>query len=417
MGMNRVYLCIDLKSFFASVECVERGLEPMDSNLVVADPSRGKGAICLAITPHLKSLGIRNRCRIFEIPENVDYITAVPRMKKYIEYSASIYEIYLKYFAKEDIHVYSIDEAFMDITTYQRMYHKTPRELAITIMEDIYNTFGIRATAGIGTNLYLAKVALDIIAKHAPDFIGELDETSYKERLWFYEPLSDFWQIGPNLERHLNHLGIHNMYELSIADERMLFKEFGINARLMIDHSKGLEPTTIEQIKAYRPRQKSISNSQILFTDYKYEDARKVLIEMLDIVFLELTKINKYASHIGIYVGYSKDFIKPLSISKRLKEPTNNFQELLKITLKEYNSHIQKQEKIRRLGISLGGLTEIESTQLNLFEKREVDQVIGNTINNIKDKYGKNYIFRGVSLEEKATGIKRNKLIGGHNAE
>lgn len=415
--MNRVYLCIDLKSFYASVECVERGLEPMKSNLVVADPTRGKGAICLAITPHLKSLGIRNRCRIFEIPEQIDYITAVPRMKKYIEYSASIYGIYLKYFSKEDIHVYSIDEAFMDITTYLKMYQKTPKELAITIMEEIYNTFGIRATAGIGTNLYLAKVALDILAKHSEDFIGELTEETYKEKLWFHEPLRDFWQIGPNLERHLNRLEIHNMYELSIAEERTLFKEFGINARLMIDHSKGIEPTTIAQIKAYRPRQKSISNSQILFTDYKYEDARKVLIEMLDIVYLELIKKNKYTSHIGIYVGYSKEEQKPLSISKKLKEPTNSFQELLKILLKEYNSHVQKSEKIRKLGISLGMLSEENNAQLNLFQNIEDEQVLGNTINEMKEKYGKNYLFRGVSLDEKATGIKRNKLIGGHNAE
>ena len=415
--MNRIYLCIDLKSFYASVECVERGLEPMESNLVVADPTRGKGAICLAITPHLKSLGIKNRCRIFEIPEDIDYITAVPRMKKYMEYSGGIYGIYLKYFAKEDIHVYSIDEAFMDITTYLKMYHKTPKELAITIMEDIYDTYGIRATAGIGTNLYLAKVALDIIAKHAKDFIGELDEISYQEQLGEYRPLNDFWQIGINTENHLNRLGLYTMNDIKKADERMLFKEFGINARLIIDHSKGIEPTTISEIKAYKPKQKSISNTQILFTDYKYEDARKVLIEMLDIVFLELTKINKYTSHIGIYVGYSKDICKPLSISKKLKEPTNNFQELLRITIREYNTYVRKDEKIRRLGIFLGELSDITDCQLNLFESREDEQVLGNTINDIKSKYGKNYVLRGVSLEEKATAMKRNKLIGGHNAE
>ena len=417
MDMNRIYLCIDLKSFYASVECVERGLEPMESNLVVADPSRGKGAICLAITPHLKSLGIKNRCRIFEIPEDVDYITAVPRMKKYMEYSGGIYGIYLKYFAKEDIHVYSIDEAFMDITTYLHMYNKTPKELAITIMEDIYETYGIRATAGIGTNLYLAKIALDIIAKHAKDFIGELNETTYQEQLGEYTPLTDFWQIGPGIASHLNRLGIYNMNDIKATDERLLFKEFGINARLLIDHSKGIEPTTIKEIKAYKPKQTSISNTQILFTDYKYEDARKVLIEMLDIVFLELTKINKYTTHIGIYVGYSKDIYKPLSISKRLKEPTNNFQELLRIIIKEYNSFVKKDEKIRRLGISLGGLTDVTDSQLNLFENREDEQILGNTINNIKNKYGKNYVLRGISLDEKATAMKRNKLIGGHNAE
>ena len=217
------YLCIDLKSFYASVECVERGLDPMRSNLVVADPTRGDGAICLAITPHLKELGIRNRCRIFEIPKDVDYITALPRMRKYIEYSANIYSIYLKYISKDDIHVYSIDEAFLDVTNYLKLYKMTPKELALTIMDDIYNTYGIRATAGVGTNLYLCKIALDILAKHAPDFIGVLDEESYKRELWFHEPLTDFWQIGNGIQNRLYKLNIHNMYELSIHDERDLF--------------------------------------------------------------------------------------------------------------------------------------------------------------------------------------------------
>ena len=410
------YLCIDLKSFYASVECVERGLDPMRSNLVVADPTRGDGAICLAITPHLKELGIRNRCRIFEIPKDVDYITALPRMRKYIEYSANIYSIYLKYISKDDIHVYSIDEAFLDVTNYLKLYKMTPKELALTIMDDIYNTYGIRATAGVGTNLYLCKIALDILAKHAPDFIGVLDEESYKRELWFHEPLTDFWQIGNGIQNRLYKLNIHNMYELSIHDERDLFKEFGINARLLIDHSKGIEPTTIEQIKNYKPRSKSISNSQILFTDYTKEDAKKVLIEMLDIVYLELTRLGKFTSLFGFYVGYSKDMVKPLSFSKKI-DYTDSFQVLLRLLNKEYDLRVPSNSKIRRLGITLSGFNESNSLQLNLFEDNYNEEVLGNTINNIKDKYGKNYIFRGVSLDEKATGIKRNKLIGGHNAE
>ena len=410
------YLCIDLKSFYASVECVERGLDPMRSNLVVADPTRGDGAICLAITPHLKELGIKNRCRIFEIPKDVDYITALPRMRKYIEYSANIYSIYLKYISKDDIHVYSIDEAFLDVTNYLKLYKMTPKELALTIMDDIYNTYGIRATAGVGTNLYLCKIALDILAKHAPDFIGVLDEESYKRELWFHEPLTDFWQIGNGIQNRLYKLNIHNMYELSIHDERDLFKEFGINARLLIDHSKGIEPTTIEQIKNYKPRSKSISNSQILFTDYTKEDAKKVLIEMLDIVYLELTRLGKFTSLFGFYVGYSKDMVKPLSFSKKI-DYTDSFQVLLKLLNKEYDLRVPSNSKIRRLGITLSGFNESNSLQLNLFEDNYNEETLGNTINNIKDKYGKNYIFRGVSLDEKATGIKRNKLIGGHNAE
>lgn len=409
------YICIDLKSFYASVECVERGLDSMESNLVVADPTRGGGAICLAVSPHLKALGVRNRCRIFEIPKDIDYITAMPRMKKYIEYSANIYEIYLKYVSKDDIHVYSIDEAFLDVTNYLSLYKKNPKELALTIMNDIYDNYGIRATAGIGTNLYLCKVALDIIAKHAPDFIGMLDEDSYKEKLWYYEPLSDFWQIGTGISNRLHRLNIHNMYELSIHDERELFKEFGINARLLIDHSKGIEPTTIKEIKEYKPKHKSISNSQILFKDYNKDDALKVLIEMLDIVYLELIRINKYTSCISFYVGYSKDIISPLSLSRKI-DSTDSFQVLLRCLIDNYNRYVSNSYSIRRLGITLSSLCS-GSVQLDLFNKNDNEEGIGHAINEIKDKYGKNYLFRGVSLEENATALKRNRLIGGHNAE
>lgn len=388
----------------------------MKTNLVVADPTRGKGAICLAVSPHLKELGVKNRCRIFEIDEDIDYITAMPRMKKYIEYSANIYGIYLKYISSEDIHVYSIDEVFMDVTNYLKLYKKSSTDLAITIMEDIYNTYGIRATAGIGSNLYLAKVALDILAKHSPNFIGILDEDSYKEKLWLHEPLSDFWGIGRGIEARLNRLNIHNMYEISIHEELELFREFGINARLIIDHSKGIEPTTISEIKHYKPKSKSLSTSQILFMDYKMEDAKKVLIEMLDVMYLELIKIEKLTTCISFYVGYSKDVIRPLSISKRI-DPTDSFQVLLKKLIKEYDLNVSKNHLIRRLGISLSGFVD-SGVQLNLFDNNtDNDEELGNTINNIKDKYGKNYLIRGVSLTDKATAIKRNKLIGGHNAE
>lgn len=388
----------------------------MKTNLVVADPTRGGGSICLAVSPHMKELGIKNRCRVFEIPEEIDYITATPKMKKYIEYSANIYALYLKYVASEDIHVYSIDEVFMDVTHYLKLYKKSPEELAITIMEDIYNTYGIRATAGIGSNLYLAKIALDILAKHSSNFIGTLDEETYKEKLWFHEPLSDFWGIGRCIEERLKKLNINNMYELSIHEELELFKEFGINARLLIDHSKGIEPTTIEEIKNYKPKSKSISNSQILYTDYNKDDAKKVLIEMLDIIYLELTRIEKLTTCISFFVGYSKDIVRPLSLSKRI-EATDSFQVLLKILINEYDKNVLNNCKIRKLGIGLSGLRDNKATQLNLFENNHNEEKLGNTINNIKSKYGKNHIIRGVSLTNKATAIKRNKLIGGHNAE
>ena len=237
--MQKFYLCIDLKTFYASVECVERGLDPFNTNLVVADSTRGKGTICLAVTPKMKMLGVKNRCRIFEIPPTIKYIIATPRMKKYIEYSANIYAIYLKYFAKEDIHVYSIDEAFMDATKYLKMYNSTPIELAKKIMKDIYITYGITATAGIGTNMYLSKIALDITAKHNSSNIGYLDEEKYKKELWHHKPLKDFWQVGNGIEKRLNKMGILDMYDVAHTNPKKLYKEFGINAEYLIDHSWG----------------------------------------------------------------------------------------------------------------------------------------------------------------------------------
>ena len=281
--MQRYYMCIDLKTFYASVECVERSLDPFSTNLVVADPSRGKGTICLAISPKMKMLGVKNRCRIYEIPPNIKYIIAPPRMKKYIEYSANIYGIYLKYFSKDDIHVYSIDEAFMDVTNYLKLYNTDVVSLAKIIMKDIFDTYGITATCGIGTNMYLAKIALDITAKHSSTNIGYLDEEKYKKELWHHKPLSDFWQIGKGIERRLNKLRLFDMYDIAHTDPKRLYKEFGINAEYLIDHSFGKESCTIADIKKYKPKTNSITNSQILFEDYSFEKARIVLKEMVEI--------------------------------------------------------------------------------------------------------------------------------------
>ena len=286
----KYYLCIDLKSFYASVECSERNLDPFKTNLVVADKTRGKGTICLAITPKMKSLGIKNRCRIYEIPKNVKYIIAKPRMRKYMEYSYRIYEIYLKYVSKDDIHVYSIDEAFLDITPYIKLYKKNPKEIAIMIMNDIFKTTRITATCGIGTNMYLSKIALDIISKHVKSNIGFLNEKLYKEKLWHHTPLSDFWQIGVGIENRLHKMHIKDMYDISVANENKLYKEFGINAKLLIDHSLGIENCTIKDIKNYKPKSSSISNSQILFKDYNYKDAKVILVEMIDNLVLRLVK-------------------------------------------------------------------------------------------------------------------------------
>lgn len=420
MEMNRTYLCIDLKSFYASVECVERGLDPFKYNLVVADPSRGNGAICLAVSPALKNKGVKNRCRIFEIPKNIHYITALPRMKLYIKYSADIYEIYLKYVSKDDIHIYSVDECFLDITKYLNMYHMTSFELARMIIKDVYNTTGITATAGIGTNLYLTKVALDITAKHVKDNIGYLDEDKYKEELWHHTPLTDFWQIGRGINKRLSKLGINDMYDIAMSDEFVLYKEFGINAKYLIDHSKGIEPCTIKDIKSYKPKSNSISNTQILFEDYSYKKARTVLIEMIDVLTLQLVSRKKLTDNICFYIGYSKDIIKGLSISKKLEQPTNSYKIIVDIVLKEYDNKVNREYKIRRLGIFYGGLQDKKCKQLDIFNMSEFedrDERLENTINSIKSRFGKNSILRAVSLKEEATAIKRNKLIGGHNAE
>ena len=243
--MDKTYICIDLKSFYASVECVERGLDPFTTNLVVADPDRTEKTICLAITPAMKALGIKNRCRVFEIPKGIDYIMAVPRMGLYIEYSADIYSIYLKYISREDIHVYSIDEVFMDVTDYLSMYGMSAKQLGIMIMKDIEDSTGITATCGIGSNMYLAKIALDITAKHVADHIGILDEESYRKTLWDHKPLRDFWRVGPGIEKRLARCGITTMRQIAQADENLLYSLFGVDAELLIDHAYGRETTTI----------------------------------------------------------------------------------------------------------------------------------------------------------------------------
>lgn len=416
--MQRTYLCIDLKTFYASVECVERHLDPFNTNLVVADPSRGKGAICLAISPKMKMLGIKNRCRIFEIPPTVKYIIALPRMKKYIEYSANIYAIYLKYFAKEDIHVYSIDEAFMDATNYLKMYNMTAVELAQTIIKDIFNTYGITATAGIGTNMYLTKIALDITAKHSSTNIGYLDEEKYKNELWHHKPLTDFWQIGNGIERRLNKMRIFDMYDIAHTEPKKLYKEFGVNAEYLIDHSWGKESCTITDIKAYKPKTNSISNSQILFEDYSFEKARLVLKEMVELGSLRLIESNLVTDTVQLYIGYSKDVIKATGGTQKITTCTNVYSELLKAFLSLYDRNTNRNTGIRRIGISFANVIETENIQLNLFtdqEKIDRERKLELAMCSIKNKMGKNKILRGMNLEEGATTMIRNELIGGHN--
>ena len=280
MEKQRIYFCIDMKSFFASVECAELGLNPFETNLIVADDSRGKGTVCLAITPKMKSLGIKNRCRVYEIPNNVKYITAKPRMKKYIEYAADIYEIYLQYMSPEDIYVYSIDEAFLDVTDYLSMYNMRAKQFAKMLLDEIAKKKHIPATCGIGTNLYLAKIALDITAKTAKDHLGVLTEETFRESLWKHRPLTDFWGIGVGIANRLARMGIFDMEGITKTQPEKLYKAFGVNAELIIDHAWGKETCLMSDIKSYKQKSKSISNSQVLFKDYPFSQAKLVLSEM-----------------------------------------------------------------------------------------------------------------------------------------
>lgn len=416
--MNNVYLCIDFKTFFASVECVERGLDPFSTNLVVADESRGNGTICLAITPRMKMLGIRNRCRLYEIPKEVKYIVAKPRMEKYIEYAANIYAIYLKYIAKEDIHVYSIDESFLDVTHYLKTYKMKAIELAKVIMKDIFDTYGITSTCGIGTNLYLAKIALDIMSKHSVTNIGWLTEERYQKELWHHRPLSDFWQIGSGIERRLNKYRIFDQYDIAHTDPKILYKEFGVNAEFLIDHAWGRESCTIEDIKNYKPKSTSISNSQILFEDYDFKKAEIVLKEMIEIKSLELVEKDLVAGSVSLYIGYSKDLARATGGVEKLSKPTNVFSELDKAFMNIYYRTTYKNVPIRRIGISLGNVSQREYEQLDLFinqEKVEKERRLEKAISSVKNKMGKNSILRGMSYQEGATARVRNTLIGGHN--
>lgn len=420
IGLKRVYLCIDLKTFFASVECVERNLDPFKVNLAVADKERGKGALCLAISPKLKALGIKNRCRLFEIPSYLDLIIAKPRMKLYMEYAANIYEIYLKYVCDDDIHVYSIDEAFLDISTYFKLYRKTPLQMARMIIDDIFETTGITATAGIGSNLYLSKVALDISAKHNPSNIGILNEPLYKQTLWHHQPITDFWHVGRGIAKRLAKYQIFDMAGVAFCDEKILYQEFGVNAKYLIDHAWGKEPTTIAQIKKYQPENNSISHSQVLFEDYSYEDALLAMKEMVELKVLDLVEQHLVTRHIALYVGYSNKKIKATGGSLKIGVCTNSYRILLSefITLYKRTTHLNC--PIRRLGISFGGVIDEKYEAYDLFtdyQEIEKERKLQEALINIKGRYGKNAVFKGMDLLEKATTLKRNKLIGGHNGE
>lgn len=415
----KYYAVIDLKSFYASVECVERGMDPFKENLVVADPARGRGAICLAISPALKKLGVRNRCRLFEIPSYIQYTIALPRMKKYMEYSESIYRMYLDYLAPEDIHVYSIDECFLYLSPYLSLYKRTPKEMLQMLLGLITEKFNICATSGLGTNMYLAKIALDILAKHRPDNIGYLDEELFQKEMWDYKPLTDFWNIGRGTARRLAKKGIYTMREVAQADKNMLYKEFGVNAEYLIDHAWGRESCTIEDIQHYHTKSKSISNSQILFEDYDYKDAYIVLQEMVEFLSLKLVEKQLLCNSVSLFIRYSKDCHPPTGGAQHLPQGTDSFQVLEEYFSKLYLLTTTRSAPIRQLAVSANNLSSLGEEGQTLFSpysvNEEKDRDMQQALLDIKGKYGKNSILRGLSYREKATGKIRNTLIGGHN--
>lgn len=420
MNGNKIYLCIDLKSFYASVECVERGWDPLTARLVVADPERSEKTICLAVSPALKQMGVPNRCRVFQIPKEIPYKMAPPRMQLYIDYAAEIYGVYLKYIAKEDIQVYSIDEAFLDVTDYLHLYQMTAVELGRKIMQDILDTTKIPAACGVGTNLYLAKVALDIMAKHETDRIAYLDEARYREKLWKHKPLTDFWRVGRGTVERLSNMGICTMEEIAHARESLLYKAFGIDAELLIDHAWGREPVTIADIKAYRPKNTSFSSGQVLPRDYEYEEGVLVVKEMADLLCLDLVDQCLVTSHISLVIGYSNQkCFEPAKGSTTLRSATSSNRRLLSYVEQLYRRIVRLGAYIRRITLTYTGVMTEDYQQFDLFsnpEETEKDVKAQRAVISIKQRYGRNAILKGMNLEESATTIERNGQIGGHKS-
>ncbi len=415
---QRYYCCIDLKSFYASVECVERGLDPMTTNLVVADPERSDKTICLAVSPSLKELGIKNRCRVFEIPENVDYIMAEPRMQKYIEYSADIYEFYLEYFSIDDIFVYSVDEVFIDLTSYLKFYNKTPKELARFLTGKIREKFGVVATCGIGTNLYLAKIALDILAKHSEDFIAFLDEEKFKKELWNHKPLTDFWRIGKGICNRLNNLGIYTMGDLAGANNDLLFDTFGIDAELLIDHSYGREPVTLKEVKRFKPKTNSYSNGQVLMRDYGVDETEIIIREMTYELCLKLLKENSETSSSTVSIRYSKDSDpRKFHFSVNYHRYTNDFSLIVEPIIEKFRHLVNPDGLIRKVTISFNNIQLQTIKQLNFFDQVEdhnEKNKLEKAVLNLKERFGNNSVLRGLDLLDSATSVERHNQIGGH---
>lgn len=429
------YICIDLKTFYASVECVELGLDPFTTNLVVADPSRTEKTICLAITPAMKRLGIRNRCRVFEIPKGIKYKTATPRMKLYMQKSVEIYRIYLQRVCPEDIHPYSIDECFIDATPYLALYGLTAKEFAQELIDAVMRQTGITATAGIGSNLFLAKVALDVTAKHSPDNIGVLSQASFREKLWHHTPLTDIWGIGPGIAARLERYGVHDLAGIAAMNKQVLFREFGANAEFLIDHANGIEPCTMAQIKAYKSKSTGIGNGQVLARGYSYEETRLILQEMIDGLVLDLIEKHAVAGGISLSVGYEKQAGQTLSAAassrsvrrfpaghgggaRKLSGKTASLKKISAAFMGLYEETVNPARKVRRISIGLTGLMPEELEEISLFDGPELQQErqMQKTLLAVKSKFGANALLRGSSLLKASTVHERNEQVGGHRA-
>jgi len=419
---DRIYIAIDLKSYYASVECVDRGLDPMTTDLVVADPERTKGTICLAVSVSLKKKGVKNRCRLFEIPSYLDgtYIIAVPRMQLYIEKSAEIYSIYLRFFSHEDIHVYSVDECFIDVTDYLSYYGKTPLDLARMIMEEVSLQTRIPSTAGIGTNLYLSKIAMDIIAKHNKERIGYLNEILYREKLWEHLPLTDFWQIGPGTERRLANIGLYTLKDVAYADQKLLKRTFGINGELLYDHAWGREPVLMKHIHAYRSKGHSLSNGQVLPRAYSFEEGLLAIKEQTEILCLDMTDKGLVTDLITMWIGYEGKEHYGNAGSVRLNIRTSSYSYILDYVEELYIRTTSPEMKVRRLGICFCNIVPEEMEYLDLFtdyEQIEKERRLQKSIVSLRKRFGPNAVLKAINLDEAGMTTQRNVQIGGHSKD
>lgn len=417
--MERTYLCIDMKTFYASVECAERGLNPFETPLVVADPERGKNALCLAVSPKMKAMGIKNRCRLSDIPNGLAYITAPPRMQKYIDYAADIYAYYLDWFDAADMHVYSIDESFIDATEYLAMYKTDGPRLARRLMHGIAEKLRIPSTAGVGTNLYLAKIALDITAKHTAEHLGYLNEALYQQTLWDHRPITDFWQIARGTAARLEHRGILTQRMITQVPQELLYNTFGVNAELLIDHAWGRESCRMEDIKQYKSRTKSVSFSQILPRNYTAAEAETVVREMAEQGCRELLKRRAVTDKVSVGVGYAGELYPPTHAGVKLQVRTARTSLLLPAAVQAYRAAVDTGTAVRRLGICFADVTDENCAAYDLFtdiEAAEREKRGEQTALEITERFGKNALLRATSLKPEATARERNTLIGGHKA-